>query len=216
MSYILDALKKSEREREAQASPHAASAEPQAVVAHAPLIALAVGILGAAAAGTWWGLASQPTDVTAPQPATAGIAEPVASPSPQTTGVAEPDAPPDAPVSAPATPTRDLAEQARKSTRPRQARAASAASAVGTPRADSSNEIPFLHALPTELRRGIPEMTVNIHVYAADEASRMLYINNRPALKGETIEGGVLVEDIVPDGVVLRFRGVRFKLPRPS
>jgi hypothetical protein len=55
---------------------------------------------------------------------------------------------------------------------------------------------------------------VNIHVYTPDESQRMLYINNRQYRRGEFI-GGVLIEDITPDGVLVNYHGVRFKLERP-
>jgi len=79
-----------------------------------------------------------------------------------------------------------------------------------------SGEVPWLNSLPASFRSNLPPLSVNIHVYSPEESQRILYINNRPARQGERIEGGVVVEEIVQDGVVLQFRGQRFKLPRPS
>jgi general secretion pathway protein B len=79
-----------------------------------------------------------------------------------------------------------------------------------------TGEVPWLSSLPEAFRRSLPPLSVNIHVYSPDESQRILYINNRPAQQGERIEGGVVVEEIVEDGVVLQYRGQRFKLPRPS
>ncbi len=195
MSYILDALKKSERERAASRTRGAATSGETALP-HAPLIALAVGILGAAAAGTWWGLASQ-----TPEPVATPVTAATPLPDPEPVSVAT------APASAVAAPIHDLAEHTEP-TSP----APSPVAALAPPTGD----VPFLHALPPELQRTIPPMAVNIHVYAADEANHLLYINNRQCRRGDTIEGGVVVEGIVPDGVVLRYQGTRFKLPRPS
>jgi hypothetical protein len=58
-------------------------------------------------------------------------------------------------------------------------------------------------------------MAVTIHVYSPQESQRILFINNHEYHKGSLIEGGVLVEAIVPDGAVLSYQGERFKLPRP-
>jgi hypothetical protein len=80
----------------------------------------------------------------------------------------------------------------------------------------ADGKIEFLSAMPPEFQQAVPSMTVNIHVYAADEASRILYINNRLYRRGDEISGGVRVKEIVPDGVVLRFHGQLFKLARPS
>ena len=79
-----------------------------------------------------------------------------------------------------------------------------------------TSEAPWLSSLPQAFRSSLPPLVVNIHVYSPDQSQRILYINNRPARQGERIEGGVVVEEIVHDGVVLQYRGQRFKLPRPS
>ena len=77
-------------------------------------------------------------------------------------------------------------------------------------------EIRFVSAMAPDFQRGLPAMMVNIHVYAPEESQRILYINNRQVRRGDEMPGGVFVEEIVPDGAILRFRGERFKLPRPS
>ncbi len=82
--------------------------------------------------------------------------------------------------------------------------------------APESGGAPWLGSLPEVFRNSLPPLNVNIHVYSPDESQRILYINNRQVQQGERIQAGVLVEEIVQDGVVLRFRGQRFKLPRPS
>lgn len=79
-----------------------------------------------------------------------------------------------------------------------------------------NSEAPWLSSLPESFRNSLPPLDVNIHVYSPEESQRILYINNRQARQGERIQAGVMVEEIVQDGVVLRFRGQRFKLPRPS
>ena len=75
---------------------------------------------------------------------------------------------------------------------------------------------PWLSSLPEAFRDSFPPLIVNIDVYSPDESRRILYINNRQVQEGERIQAGVLVEEIVQDGVILRFRGQRFKIPRPS
>jgi len=82
--------------------------------------------------------------------------------------------------------------------------------------AQGSGAAPWLSSLPQGFRNSLPPLAVNIHVYSPDQSQRILYINNRPVKQGERIGGGVVVEEIVHDGVVLQFRGQRFKLPRPS
>jgi hypothetical protein len=185
MSYILDALRKSEREhseslkREAGSSP--LSATSAAVPAWVWLaLGMAASIAIVTAFGLWW------------------------------------FAPPESPSTerlAPATPpaaVRDLTEQAHVPA-PHVAPAPPALPAASPP---VSAEVPFLRSLPDELRRSLPEMTVNIHVYTPEASRRLLYINNREYHKGEYI-GGVLIEDVLPDGALMNYQGIRFKLERP-
>jgi len=58
-------------------------------------------------------------------------------------------------------------------------------------------------------------MEVNIHVFSPDPSQCILSINNRSYRQGDEITGGAVVEEIVPDGVVLYYDGQRFRLPRP-
>jgi len=74
---------------------------------------------------------------------------------------------------------------------------------------------PWLSAMPDGFRASLPKLVITIHVYAQEEGKRILYINNRPLKRGDDIEG-VVVEDIVPEGAVLRAHGQRFRIPRPS
>jgi hypothetical protein len=82
--------------------------------------------------------------------------------------------------------------------------------------AQNSEEAPWLSSLPQSFRSSLPPLAVNIHVYSPDRTQRILYINNRPVKQGDRIEGGVLVVEIVHNGVVLQYRERRFKLPRPN
>ena len=99
---------------------------------------------------------------------------------------------------------RDLKGQVRLTTPP-----------VATPLPEAGGA-PWLSSLTDAFRNSLPPLNVNIHVYSPDESQRILYINNRQVQQGERIQAGVAIEEIVQDGVILRFRGQRFKLPRPS
>jgi hypothetical protein len=79
-----------------------------------------------------------------------------------------------------------------------------------------AGEAPWLSELPASFRERLPSLVVNIHVYSPKVSQRILYINNRPCRPGQEIDGGVVVEDILPDGVLLRFDHQRFRLPRPT
>jgi general secretion pathway protein B len=76
--------------------------------------------------------------------------------------------------------------------------------------------VPFLREMPNEFRRKLPELVVNVHLYSANEAENLVYINNQQLRRGEQLEGGIRLEEIVPEGVVLSYAGTLFKLPRPN
>ncbi len=79
----------------------------------------------------------------------------------------------------------------------------------------ATDNTPLLQEMPQDFQRALPPLAVTIHVYSHDQSQRILFINNREYRQGGEIERGIRVEDIVPDGVVLSFRGERFKLSRP-
>jgi general secretion pathway protein B len=76
--------------------------------------------------------------------------------------------------------------------------------------------VKFLRTMPPDFQRSLPQLTVNIHIYAPREDDRILYINNHQYHSGDRVGDGIVVEEIVEDGAVLSFHGQRFKLPRPS
>ena len=76
--------------------------------------------------------------------------------------------------------------------------------------------VPFLREMPNEFQRKLPELVVNVHLYSANEAENLVYINNQQLRRGEQLKGGIRVEEIVPEGVVLSYAGTLFKLPRPN
>lgn len=87
------------------------------------------------------------------------------------------------------------------------ARAAAAAAATSS-----------MSGLPTAdevtAANGMPELKLELHVYANRPADRFVFINSHKYREGETLQEGATVESITPDGVVLSARGNRFLLPR--
>lgn len=202
MSYILDALKKSERQRRHGEALIFKQVTPDTMPGFLrPMLFVLAGVALLAGAIT-------AVYVWKKNPPVVATAVPNES---------RPAVPP--------APIEDLAEQAavenmsKASSAP--AAPLSASTAAPAPVAAPSpvagfGQVPWLSALPEVFRNSLPPLTVNIHVYTPEESQRILYINNRPVGRGEQIEGGVVMEEIVQDGVILRFRGQLFKLPRPK
>jgi len=60
----------------------------------------------------------------------------------------------------------------------------------------------------------LPELHLDIHVYSAEPKDRFVFINMAKLHEGSQLAEGPVVSEITPDGVVLRHQGQLFLLPR--
>jgi hypothetical protein len=60
----------------------------------------------------------------------------------------------------------------------------------------------------------IPELRLDLHVFAAKPQERFVMINMHKLHEGDNLPEGVHVESITPEGAVLSSNGTRFLLPR--
>ncbi len=70
----------------------------------------------------------------------------------------------------------------------------------------------FLHELPVAFQDTIPTLMYNKHDYAQG----FVIINKKRYHEGETLAAGVVLEDLLADGVLLRFSDRAFKLSAES
>lgn len=61
---------------------------------------------------------------------------------------------------------------------------------------------------------GLPELHLDLHVFAARPRDRFVMINMHRLGEGDSLPNGARVEAIRPDGVELSYHGTRFLLPR--
>jgi general secretion pathway protein B len=231
MSFILDALKKSEVERQRQAIPGLMDSHPLPPRAKFPLWAVALIALlvvnlailavvfmrGGTQAGA--GAAPSPAPVSAPAQA---------PPSPAAPARATPDhfSPMDAapPVYAPEVPpAQDNPSPA--GTR-RSARAGSSSDGaihhearspdpVLTEESPADGEVlPTINEINLAGQPALADLHLDVHVYATKPSERFVYINMRKYREGATLAEGPVLESIRRDGVVLNYQGLRFVLPR--
>jgi general secretion pathway protein B len=86
--------------------------------------------------------------------------------------------------------------------------------AAGVPAASvRREEIPTLSELPASMRGEIPAISIAFHAYSTSPAERRVMINGAMAGEGDTLAGGLVLESITRDGVVLAYRGSRFRHP---
>ncbi|HEX4676829.1 MAG TPA: general secretion pathway protein GspB [Steroidobacteraceae bacterium] len=60
----------------------------------------------------------------------------------------------------------------------------------------------------------LPELRLDLHVFAAKPQERFVMINMQKLHEGDNLREGVHVESITPEGAVLSSNGTRFLLPR--
>ena len=252
MSFILDALKKSESDRQRQSGPALFEVRVAPPRTRLPLWAIAIAVLLVVNLGVvmWMllrhqhagsGTGPQPVTTAATTPPSTGIPVPVvATSAPVAPGTAPPAlAAATAPAAAPAP---VAAPETAGTAAPTPATAHAAASAVagtvnGAP--DSANaedyapaEEPPAPALGNHVRRGtasgvplyqdvsatpgtqLPQLRLDLHVFAARPQDRFVMINMHKLREGDTLPDGVHLDSITPEGAVLSYNGSKFLLPR--
>jgi len=79
---------------------------------------------------------------------------------------------------------------------------------------DTEEVLPTLSELSSSATQGLPELHLDVHVFATVPADRFVFINGRKYHEGMKLQEGPLLERIRRDGIVLNYQGVRFLLPR--
>lgn len=69
-------------------------------------------------------------------------------------------------------------------------------------------EVSRLSELPSNVRKDLPTIVFSGHLYSSNPAASFVYVdNNRPVRKGQRIVGDVYLHEITPTGVVVEFQG---------
>jgi hypothetical protein len=74
--------------------------------------------------------------------------------------------------------------------------------------------LPSINEIHLSGAQALPELHLDVHVYATQASERFVFINMRKFHEGATLEEGPTIERIRRDGVVLDYQGLRFLLPR--
>lgn len=225
MSYILDALKRADAERErghvpglhsrGTPAPAAGTTRPRRI--RLPVAVGAIALLLAAATVFWLrdqapvatqasGAAAQaPAKVAAQPPATAEMVTPPPAPALPILAPAQIPAPPPAPRAAtlPAAAVDGSPATPSSAPTPR----APSASAAGVP-AGLDGPPPPATAAPASA----PAVKVSGVTYSANASHRMLIANGKVVREGEEIEPGLKVEVIAPRSAILNHRGSRYNI----
>lgn len=207
MSFILDALKKSEAERQQQAGAEFAAVPAGTGESRslkwlwilAGLLAVNFAVLG--------GLLLRPS---APPPAPAPAATP--EQPPESTAVVTPsfeervakarerETEPEVPVPAEQPVAQPQAPAVKQTPPPASA--------------GQSSMLPRFNELRAEGVLQLPDLHLDIHVYSDVPKERFVFINMTKLREGDRLDEGPVVKSITPDGVVLDYQGTSFLLPR--
>lgn len=71
--------------------------------------------------------------------------------------------------------------------------------------------IPDWDDLPLDFRSGFSMPRMDVHVYDSDPRRRFVLIDLQKFREGDRLSNGALLEEILPDGIVLSYQGRRFR-----
>ena len=232
MSYILDALRKSDQLRRRGAAPtlllgEAAAAAPkqQSPLVYS-LIALVLLVAGIAIGWLrpWQPEPAAPAVVAAtppaPRPRQSPTLRPEIAPKLEPQPHAQKSAAAAQAVAAPLpapTPANSGAMIERRNAAPKAMVRASRPAAAPERAADIDSgaatppPVIAMGELPVAIQQELPPMSISVHAYSDKAGERLVDINNRLLHEGEYVAPGLKLESITPDGMILSYRGYRFR-----
>jgi len=239
MSFILDALKKSESDRQRQAGPALFEVRVAAPRSRFPMWGIVLAVLlavNAAVLGAWLLLRAphaEPPLVVASGGAPAAAAAPAPAPAPLRAAATLPSTPVNAPAAASVPRDPELAaldpvveneaspaddEPAIEQSPSGRGPSIGPAPAVRQPLAGShvrteATGLPTRDQLHSPEVASLPELRLDLHVYDPDPAKRFVLINMHRLHEGDSLPEGARLERITEAGAELEYRGSRFLLP---
>ena len=231
MSYILEALKKAQAERQLGSAPtlHATpiqAAAPLHAAGSRNTLWIALGcaaVVAIAAAVAWWRPAAPGAPaVLAVQPIQAEM--PVVVAAPQAPGpvimapppvtvpiaVAPPVAAAPVPIAvAPVPPVRAPVARVAPPVAP-VGPVAPPAPAAEAPAPEEN--LPFMSQLPEPQRSELPTVVFGGYMYSKNPADRLLLIDKVLRHEGEEVAPGLILEQLQPKAAVMNYRGTRYRV----
>ncbi len=214
MSYILDALRKADAERDrghvpgihtqpsfggalpARAQP---DAKPWLWVAAGALAVLLIGALA-------WYLMSPPRG-GAEMAAAPAVPAPIAAAPPTVIAAPAPAAPPDRSIA----PKADAAPAIARKLKPTLPASSAAPKTEAKPTA-SGERVYTLAELPDDIRRQLPNVAVGGSMYSSRPADRLLIINGQVLHEGDKVAPDLVLQQIRLKTALMNFKGYRYTI----
>lgn len=217
MSYILDALRKSDQQRQRGAAPTLLAGQVTTIAARQSL-PLGYGLFAIAlvAAGMFIGWLRPWQPESATHAVQAVIATPAETSPRQVASLPAAPAPaqsvePSFPKPAPAATKAEVRAPAERESRSAPQRN----SDPGPPRSRAALAAPVpvvisMAELPVAIQQELPPMSVSVHAYSGKSKDRLVGINNQLFREGDFPAPGLKLEQITPDGMVFSYKGYSF------
>jgi general secretion pathway protein B len=224
VSYILEALRKSDQLRRRGGAPALLLGPPAAAAHRRPALLWyglpALVLLGAGIAIGWLRPWESEPEATAPV-AAAQPSVPQPKPAPRAQALPAPAQrmPESLPVPkarrAPV-PARAAAEPKKRSARPASAAPKRAPALTPAPSparapAQPATVVMNLSELPIAIQQELPAMSITVHAYSSRPAERLVGINDRLLHEGDDVAPGLKLEQITPEGMILSYKGYNFR-----
>src|SRR5205823_963754 len=220
MSFILDALKKSESDRQRRSGPALFEVKVAPPRSALPLWAVAVAaLLVVNLAIVMWMLWRHPAARSADSStAAASLAaqgpQAAGTPAPAPLSLTAPAASPAAAAPLPPTPGAASGAGDNPDDYAPAAEPAAAPSLSNRVRRATADGVPLYQDAAAAAGASIPQLRLDLHVFAQRPQDRFVMINMHKLREGDSLPEGVHVDSITPEGAVLSYSGARFLLPR--
>ena len=226
MSYILDALKKSEQDRKQGEVPGLNSFQgqprpPRATSRIILYLLIAALLINAMVLGVWV-VTRQPGEQLATTDLTESVASKIDKPL---TEEADPTRSAEMIIeSVPAIttppPTKPTAQPDNKAAKMDSVRLIEPESQTDITEDDPTEEegedtppkLVKYSDLPSDVRSDLGELSISAHYYANDPTARMVSINGRIMRQGKSVKSGIVLDEITRQGVIINFRKYRFSM----
>jgi general secretion pathway protein B len=118
-----------------------------------------------------------------------------------------------APKEAPAAPAKQKAPPAKEAPAKKTARTAAPPEPKAAETAAPSDEprIAALRELPSHIQNEIPALKINGYIYSKNKADRTVLIGNRLLHEGDQVAPELMLEKLTPTGMVLNYKGYRYR-----
>jgi len=80
--------------------------------------------------------------------------------------------------------------------------------------ANGNSQLQSWYEMPQEFRNKLELPRLDVHVYSEQPQRRFIMVNQEKYREGDRLASGLVLEEILPDGMVMSYQGERFRVER--